>query len=166
MTWEETVRRSSVIREAHRESLIADLRDRQDFKWLVGTPNRHTDRLQGDFFENFPVSYLDPAARPVTQRRTVMVINNTCDLPPGRSKFVSVAPVFDLAKFLEGQAKHRKPDALANLEKDLRKNQISELLVIPTIKGFSNGALVRLDMICTVPMTFLVEAVARNARCA
>jgi hypothetical protein len=155
-----------VISEQHRESLISNLRDKPDFNWLVGGPNGHTDRLQGDFFETFPVIYLDPAEKPVSKRQTVMVINNTCDLPPGRSKFVSVAPIFDLGRFLEGQAKVRKADSLENFEKDLRKNQISELLFIPTMKGFSNGALVRLDMICSVPMPFLEEAVARGARCA
>jgi hypothetical protein len=95
-----------------------------------------------------------------------MVINNTCDLPPGRNSFVSVAPVFDLGKFLEAKAKSQTSDALANFEKDLRKNQISELLFVPTLKGFPNGALVRLDMICSVPMTFLEEGVSRQTRCA
>lgn len=32
------------------------------------------------------------------------------------------------------------------------------------LKGFSNGALVRLDMICSVPMPFVEEAVSRGAR--
>lgn len=166
MKWEETVRRSSVIREDHRESLIADLRDKPDFKWLVGVPNHLTDRLQGDFLEAFPVSYIDPAEKPLVKRQTVMVINNTCDLPPGRSQMVSVAPVFDLGKFLEARAKARGADSVANFEKDLRKHQISELLLIPTLKGFSNGALVRLDMICTVPMLFLEQAVTQGTRCA
>jgi hypothetical protein len=164
--WEETVRRSSVIRENHRESLIADLRDKPDFNWLVGTPNRFTDRLQGDFLESFPVSFIDPAEKPVVKRQTVMVINNSCDLPPGRSNVVSVAPVFDLAKFLAARAKAQKADSLANFEKDLRKNQITHLLFVPVLRGFANGALVRLDMVCSVPTTFLEEAVSRGTRCA
>jgi len=166
MSWEETVRQSSVIRETHRETLISDLRDRPDFQWLLSAPNRFCDRLQGDFFEKFPVSYIDPSEKPVLQRRTVMVVNNTCDLPPGRSTLVSVAPVFDFAKFLENTATARKAGAMANFEKDLRKNQISELLFIPALQGFADGALVRLDMICSVPMPFLEEAVSQKTRCA
>ncbi|HWL54590.1 MAG TPA: hypothetical protein VNQ90_19270 [Chthoniobacteraceae bacterium] len=166
MSWEETVRRSSVIRESHRENLISDLRNKPDFHWLVGVPNRFCDRLQGDFFEEFPVIYLDSSSKPKSQWRTVMVVNNTCDLPSGRSPFVSVAPVFGLAKFLEYVARNRKAQGLANFEKDLRKNQISELLFIPALRGFADGALVRLDMICSVPASFLDEAVSHKTRCA
>ena len=166
MNWEETVRRSSVIREQHRESLIAGLRNRQDFNWLLGAPNRSFDRLQGDFFETFPVSYLDPQAQPATNRRTVMIVNNTCDLPANRSTFVSVAPVVDLGSFLKALEKRRKPEALANFEKTVRENNVCELLFLPTLKGFPNGALVRLDMICSVAMSLLEEAVRRGTRCA
>lgn len=166
MKWEDTVRRSSVIREQHRESLISDLQDKPNFNWLVGDPHHSIDRLQGDFLETFPVSYIDPEEKPVTKRQTVMLINNTCDLPPGRSQFVSVAPVFDLGKYLEGRAKVRKTESLTNFEKDLRKNQITDLLFIPRLRGFVNGALVRLDMICSVPTIFLEQGISRSTRAA
>jgi len=164
MILEEVVRCSSVIPKERQESLISDLRKITDFSWLVGAPNRYTDKLQGDFISSFPVCYIDPELEPVVSRRTVMIINNTCDLPEGRGNFVSVAPAFDFKKYIESQAGKRTTESLKNYEADLRKNQISELVFIPQITGFSDGVIVRLDWICSVPISFLNEAVSSGSR--
>ena len=164
MIQEEAVRRSSVIPKDRQESLISDLRKIPDFSWLVGAPNRYIEKLQGDFISSFPVCYIDPKQEPVLSRRSVMIVNNTCDLPEGQGNFVSVAPVFDFNKYIESQTGKKSAEALKNHEADLRKNQISHLFFIPHISGFADGALVRLDMICTVPISFLNEAVSSGLR--
>jgi hypothetical protein len=164
MIQEEAVRRSSVIPKEKQESLISDLRRIPDFSWLVGAPNPHVEKLQGDFLASFPVCYINSKLEPAVARKSVMIINNTCDLPDGRGSFVSVAPVIDFKKYIESQAGKRTTESLRNHEADLRKNQISELFFIPQITGFADGAIVMLNKICSVPASFLNEAVSNGAR--
>jgi len=166
VNFQEAVHSSSVIREEHKHSLSERLRSIPEFSWLVGLPNEFTDRLQGDFFREFPIVYLKPTGEVVNGRKPVMILNNTCDLPAGRSTMVSVASVFDLERYMQAQSGRRNPQSLADYERDIRHNRISELLFIPNLPGFSTGAIVRLDMVCSVAATFLAVAVEKGGRLA
>lgn len=166
MNFEETVRSSSVIKEEHKETLVSSLRKIPDFSWLLGLSHPDPDPLQGDFFPAFPVVYLKPDGSISQNHRTVMVVNNTCDLPSGHSTMITVAPVFDLEKFLFSQAGKRSHEALVNFERDIRYNQISQLLYVPEVRGFPSGAIIRLDMMCSVAANFLERAVQTGSRIA
>jgi hypothetical protein len=104
VNFQEAVQNSFVVRGEHKVALLASLSKIPEFSWLVGQPNPHIDRLQGDFFSDFPALFLKPDGTVASKRRPVMVLNNTCDLPLGRSSMVSVAPLFDLKKYLQSQA--------------------------------------------------------------
>lgn len=166
MNFEQAVRDSSVIRQEHKDPLLEHLRRIPEFSWLLGLPNPHNDRLQGDFFRDFPVVFLKPDGTAVQNRRPVMILNNTCDLPAGRSTFVSMAPVFDLEKFLLHESGKREKQSLADFERTIRDNKVSNLLYVPHLADFKQGAIVRLDMICSVAFSFLDEAVADGRRLA
>jgi hypothetical protein len=120
--FQEAVQNSSVVRGDHKDALLASLSKIPEFSWLVGQPNPHIDRLQGDFFNDFPALFLKPDGAVASKPRPVMVLNNTCDLPSGRSSMVSVAPLFDLEKYLQSQAGKRDAGSLANYERDIRHN--------------------------------------------
>lgn len=79
---------------------------------------------------------------------------------------VSVAPLLDLEKYLQSKAGKLDASSLANHERDIRHNQISELLYVPHLPGFTSGAIVRLDMVCSVASSYLQEAVNHNRRIA
>jgi len=79
---------------------------------------------------------------------------------------VSVAPLFDLEKYLQSQAGKRDVGSLASHERDIRHNRISELLFVPHLPGYTSGAIVRLDMVCSVAYSYLQEAVNNNRRIA
>ena len=166
MNFDDAVRTSPVIRDEHRDALLEHLKRIPEFSWLVGLPNRHIDRLQGDFIGEFPIVFLRPDGSALSKRRPVMVINNTCDLPDGQSSFVSVAPVLDLEKYLLTQSGKREHNSLANYERDIRKNKVTNLFYIPHLPGFHKGAIVRLDMICSVSSELLAQAVSHGNRLA
>lgn len=164
MNFPKAVDNSSVIRGEHKSALLANLSKYPEFSWLVGQPNSHIDRLQGDFIRNFPALFLKPDGTAVSTQRTVMVLNNTCDLPLGRSSMVSVVPLFDLEKYLQSQAFMRDSSSLSDYKNAIKNNQISELLFIPYLPGFTSGAIVRLDMVCTVAYDHLQQAISNNQR--
>jgi hypothetical protein len=166
VNFEESAQHTSAIRPEHRDQLAAYLKRAPEFSWLVGGPHPDFDRLQGDFIGDFPVVFLKADRTPVIQSRPVMVLNNTCDLQPGRSPFVSVSPVFDFEKYLNSQAGKRNEQALADYKNAVRNNKISELIYVPTLEGFSKGAVVSLDMISTVSSDLLDEALNRGRRIA
>jgi hypothetical protein len=164
VNFQEAVQRTSVVREDHKHSLIESLKTIPEFSWLVGLPNQYVGRLQGDFFKEFPVIYLDRSGETLSVKKPVMVLNNSCDLPEGRSTMVSVAPVFDLEKYLRRESGKRNQQSLDSYERDIRHNRITELLYVPNLPDFPAGAIIRLDMICSVASDFLKEAVENGRR--
>jgi hypothetical protein len=93
-----------------------------------------------------------------------MIVNNSCDLVPGRAGFVTVAPVFDLGKYLQAESRRRSQESLANYQREIRHNQISELFYFPGIRGFEVGAIVRLGMLCSVAASHLDDSVNTDSR--
>lgn len=158
MSLEEAVRQSRVIPQNRKESLISDV-VRSDFKWLVANPHTEIERLQGDFMQSVPVCFLDKGEQVLCKRMPVMLISNSCDLVSNRSIFVNLAPVFDLSGFLAAHGKNN-----SNFADALRLNKIKNLFYIPWLSIFPGGAVVRLDMISSVPSSFIDEAVTNSSR--
>src|SRR6266480_3617758 len=126
-------------------ALSRDLKKIPDFSWLLGEPHREIERLQGDLLREFPTVVLDDQGKPRCQNFTVMILNNTCDLPEGRLDFVTAAPVVDFNKYLEFERtrrlkthtrlgeteKARVEDSVQELARVIRQNDKTEILFVP-----------------------------------
>lgn len=74
-------RYATIIPEEQLPALARNLTRIPDFSWLISFPHRELQRLQGDLLLDFPTVFLDEAGTPRARRFTVMILNNTCDLP-------------------------------------------------------------------------------------
>jgi len=100
-------RYARIIPKEHIPALSRDLKKIPDFSWLLGQPHQEIERLQGDLLRDFPTVYLDEKVEARSRNFTVMILNNTCDLPDGRLDFVTAAPVVDFNKYLEFERARR-----------------------------------------------------------
>ena len=155
-------RYTRIIPKEHIPALSRDLKKIPDFSWLLGQPHREIERLQGDLLKDFPTVVLDDDAKPKCRKFTVLILNNTCDLPDDRLDFVTAAPIVDFNKYLEfertrrlkGQTaerdKKRIEDSIQELARVLRHNNKMEILFLPSFGEFQHGALVLLHLACSV----------------
>lgn len=157
-------RYTTIIPEEHLPALARNLRRIPDFSWMIGRPHAEIERLQGDLLADFPTVFLDQAGVPQSQQFTVMILNNTCDLPEDRLDFVTAAPVVDFNNYLEFERerrfhsrtnvedseRRRIEDSLLELSRVLRNNDKTEILYLPPFSGFRHGALVLLHLVCSV----------------
>src|SRR6266480_2114490 len=151
-------------------ALSRDLKKIPDFSWLLGEPHREIERLQGDLLREFPTVVLDDQGKPRCQNFTVLILNNTCDLPEGRLDFVTAAPVVDFNKYIEFERnrrlsgiasdpdKNRVEDSIQELARVLRHNTKTEILFLPRFANFEHGALVLLHLVCSVSSQIYREA--------
>src|SRR4029077_13281293 len=77
-------RYARIIPEEHQPALRKCLKKIPDFSWLLSEPHSDQERLQGDLLREVPTGFLDDTATPRSAKFTVMILNNTCDLPEGR----------------------------------------------------------------------------------
>jgi hypothetical protein len=159
-------RYARIIPEEHQPALRKCLRKIPDFSWLLSEPHPEKERLQGDLLREFPAVFLDDAAAPRLAKFTVMILNNTCDLPEGRLDFVTAAPVVDFQKYLEYEEPKRSPDSLENYARSIRNNDKTELFYLPKITGFDHGALVLLHLVCSISAKVYHEALRAGQRVA
>lgn len=153
-----------IIPKEHIPALSRDLKKIPDFSWLLGQPHPEIERLQGDLLKNFPTVFLDDNAKPKSRNFTVMVLNNTCDLPDDRMDFVTAAPVVDFNEYvtferarrlqtgttLTESEKNRIEDSVQEFARVIRHNNKTEILFLPKFGEFQHGALVLLHLVCTV----------------
>jgi hypothetical protein len=92
---------SRIIPEEQLPALVNNLKKIPDFSWIIDTPHPDIDRLQGDVLSKFPTVVLDEQGEARSQEFTVLVLNNTCDLPDDRLDFITAAPIFDFNTYLE-----------------------------------------------------------------
>jgi hypothetical protein len=163
---EDFSRYTRIIAEEHQSALKASLKRIPDFSWLLGEPHSTISRLQGDLFREFPTVFLDDKAMPRSKKFTVMVLNNTCDLPDNRLDFVTVAPIVDFQEYLRFEEPRRSTQSLTDYAKSIRSNDKSELLYLPKLAGFEEGALVLLHLVCSVSSKVYQEAVRSGQRVA
>jgi len=164
-----------IIPKEHVPALTRDLKKVPDFSWLLAQPHREIERLQGDLLKDFPTVVLDNDAKPRCRNFTVLILNNTCDLPDDRLDFVTAAPVVDFNKYVEFERnrrlkslttdsdKSRAEDSVQELARTLRNNNKTEILFLPRFGEFEHGALVLLHLVCSVSANVYREAL-RNGR--
>jgi len=171
-------RYTRIIPKEHVPALTRDLKKVPDFSWLLAQPHREIKRLQGDLLKDFPTVILDNDAKPRCQNFTVLILNNTCDLPDDRLDFVTAAPVVDFNKYVEFERnrrfknlitdsdKSRAEDSIQELARTLRNNNKTEILFLPSFGEFEHGALVLLHLVCSVSANVYREAVGTGRRLA
>ena len=171
-------RYTRIIPKEHIPALSRDLKKIPDFSWLLGQPHREIERLQGDLLKEFPTVVLDDDAKPRCRNFTVMILNNTCDLPDGRLDFVTAAPIVDFNKYLEFERTRRSKgkatenemkrveDSIQELARVLRNNNKTEILFLPSFGEFQHGALVLLHLVCSVSAKIYRESLRTGRRLA
>jgi hypothetical protein len=171
-------RYTRIIPKEHIPALSRDLKKIPDFSWLLGQPHREIERLQGDLLKEFPTVVLEDNGKPRCKNFTVLILNNTCDLPEGRLDFVTAAPVVDFNKYLEFERnrrlegvtidrdKNRIEDSIQELARVLRSNNKTEILFLPRFGEFEHGALVLLYLVCSVSANIYREALRAGRRLA
>lgn len=159
-------RYAKIIPEEHQPALQRNLTRIPDFSWLLTEPHASLDRLQGDLIKEFPTVFLDDSATPQTRNFTVMLMNNTCDLPDKRLDFVTAAPIIDFQKYLEFESKRRSEESLRAYADSIRRNDKTELFYLPKFDEFQDGALVLLHMVCSVSAHVYRQALTTRKRIA
>ncbi len=159
-------RYATIIPEEHQPALQRNLTRIPDFSWLLSEPHPSLERLQGDLIKKFPTVFLDDSATPRSRDFTVMLLNNTCDLPDERLDFVTAAPVVDFQKYLEFERPRRTAESLRAYADSIRRNDKTELLYLPKFDEFENGALVLLHMVCSVSARVYKRALTAQKRIA
>src|SRR5450759_662169 len=124
MDLENAARQSGVIPPEKVAPLLSRLKDAPDYTWLLTPPNQTQTRLQGDLLSDFPLALVDSNGNPRCNRFTVLVLNNTCDLQPNRSEFVTVAPVLGFDDFSQFIQKKRGEKRSANYLADVKANKV------------------------------------------
>ncbi len=164
MDLENAARQSGVIPPENVAPLLSRLSEAPDFNWLLTQPHKTQARLQGDLLDDFPLALVGPDGSPRCKRFTVLVLNNTCDLQPLRSEFVTVAPVFSFSDFSRFIREKRGENRAANYLADVKRNKVFELLWLPPFGPFSSGAVVYLDRIGAVASSIYESAIAASKR--
>jgi hypothetical protein len=171
---------AKIIPEEHLPALSANLKRIPDFRWLIDIPHPEIERLQGDVVSNFPTVYLDEQGGARSREFTVLILNNTCDLPDDRLDFITAAPIFDFNKYLafererrfrgkdtlNDSEKRRIEDALQEYGRVLRNNDKTEILYLPPFSEFTHGALVFLHLVCSVSARLYHDALRQGRRVA
>jgi hypothetical protein len=167
-----------IIPKEHIPALTRDLKKVPDFSWLLAEPHPEIERLQGDLLKDFPTVILDDDAKPRCRDFTVLILNNTCDLPDDRLDFVTAAPVMDFNKYVEFERtrrlksvtadtdRRRAEDGIQEFARTLRANNKTEILFLPRFGEFEQGALVLLHLVCCVSVHMYREALLRGRRLA
>ena len=173
-------RYATIIPEEHLPALASNLKRIPDFSWVIGRPHSDIERLRGDVLVDFPTVFLDQGGVPRSRQFTVMILNNTCDLPDGRLDFVTAAPVVDFNNYLEFERRRRFPgktgvedsekrrieDSLQEFGRVLRNNDKTEILYLPPFSEFTHGALVLLHLVCSVSAKLYHDALRQSSRVA
>lgn len=177
---EDFSRFARIIPEEHLPALTNNLKRIPDFSWLIDRPHAELERLQGDVLSKFPTVVLDEQGLPRSREFTVLVLNNTCDLPDDRLDFITAAPIVDFNKYLEFERERqvrgkngleeselrRVEDRIQEFGRVLRNNDKTEILYLPPFSDFTHGALVLLHLVCSVSAKLYHEALGKSRRVA
>jgi hypothetical protein len=157
--FEEAARGSGIIPDSKVSSLLSSIRKIPDFTWVLTSPHPTDPRLQGDLLKDFPVAIVDSAGEALCKRFVVIVLNNSCDLEPKRSQFVTVAPVLDFFAFSNYSINKRGEDKAKSYLRAVRENQVHEILWLPPVSEFKDGAVVFLDRVGAVSAKLYEDAI-------
>lgn len=159
-------RYANIIPEIQQEPLSRSLRKIPDFSWLLADPHPTEPRLQGDLLKDFPTVILDEQCSARTADFTVMILNNTCDLPDDRLDAITAVPIVDFEQFLRAESGERSEASLQNYASSIRKNEITELFYLPPFLGFPSGGLALLHLACSVSNALYHRALQEGRRVA
>ena len=177
---EDFSRFAKIIPEEHLPVLANNLKRIPDFSWVIDIPHAEIERLQGDVLSNFPTVFLDERGEARSRGFTVLVLNNTCDLPDDRLDFITAAPIVDFNKYLEFERerqirgkstledseRRRIEDRHQEYGRVLRNNDKTEILYLPPFSEFTHGALVLLHLVCSVSARLYQDALRQGRRVA
>jgi hypothetical protein len=164
MDFERAAVDSGIVRPEHVAKLLLRLKDR-NFAWVVCSPSQNAERLQGDLFYRMPIALVDDAGTVRSKNFTAMLLNNVCDLQPGRSKFVTLAPVEEFEAFAADMLGRDQLRAQHYLE-SIRANHIDEFFYLPNCPQLPKGGIVRFDLLSSVSASVYEQAITGGRRLA
>ncbi len=150
------------IKEEHRSGFLFRLNDPAGLPKALD-PHPDASRLQGDIFQDFPFARMNQSGKISSKNQFCMVLNNTCDLQPERSKTCNVALAIDYLRY-EREASERGVEGVENHLKAVKNNEIFNFFFVTSCPNFSGGLIVNLSNICTVPMAVLETAIINGNR--
>jgi hypothetical protein len=147
---------SEIIPKEHISALSRDLSKVPDFSWLLTSVDN--SGLQGDILGDFPLCLCGGDEKPRASKSTVMILNNSCDLPHDRLSVVTVVPVYDFDSYIQSERARRQAESgegnveesLVGYVREVRSNNVSEIMYLPEFSGFKNGAVAFLHYPCSV----------------
>lgn len=156
---------SGIVPKGDVAGFLKALRKR-DFSWLVTDASTEEPRLQGDILTDVPVSAVRSDSTPMLRTGQVMVLNPICDLQPGRSQFLVVAPLVSFAKVAANELRRSGEEKAKSFLENVRANNVDELFYLPTCPPLREDALVYLGQLCSVHAEVYERALAGNHRSA
>jgi hypothetical protein len=166
MSLDEAAQRITAIPRDRIDGLLRILKSPGNFDWYLAEPHPQEDRLQGDIHVEFPTAFVGPDGLPRFRKFPIIIINNTCDLQPERSQFVSVAPILDFEFYKDQLISRKSAPSAENTIRDLKANRIFDMLWIPPVKGFTSGAVALLSNITSASSMVLERSIASGQRIA
>jgi hypothetical protein len=133
---------------------------------LADQPHSSEERLQGDILRDFPFCIIDSAGAPKTATLMVALMNNTCDLQPGRSGLVNVALAFDYREYRGSVIAERGERKAQGYLAAVEQNKINELFYVRDCPGFPNGIVILLDNVASVSTDLYEKALQDKRRIA
>lgn len=162
----EVAKTAAIIPEAKLQAFLDFLHRNPERGPLIDGPHPDELRLQGDIYREMPWSMIADTGRALSASFTALILNNTCDLQPGRSQFISIAPALDFVSFREKVAEERGDIRAAGYIDAVRRNKVSELFYINPCPGHEEGIIVFLDRISTLSSSIYERKIAENGRLA
>jgi hypothetical protein len=164
MDFEQVARESGLMQPKHVKALLLSLKT-GNFSWIVCGPSQTEERLQGDLVLRMPMALIDPTGMPRSKTLTAMVINNVCDLQPGRSEFVTLAPVEEFERFAAAMLS-KDPERAKSYLETIRANLLDEFFYIPNCSQLPGGGIVRFDLLSSLSAAVYEKAIADRLRIA
>lgn len=104
-------------------------------KWVYAT-SLPSETYQGDLFNAVRFASIDDDGQAIVADLPAMVLSNTCDVQPGQSESLLLAPLIDLEDYSAQSL--LTGEELENHLRALRRNEISQLMFLPEAQGIKN----------------------------
>lgn len=163
---DDSAKTSQAIRPEHLNAFLALFKTIPDPSWAAKIPHPEQKRLQGDFFSDFPVVLLDPQESPRTKRSLVSVLNNTCDLQPGRSQLVNVVFAAPFKQYAEHMVREGGMERVRSFLEAVKRNKVDGIIYIATFPDHQEGVVIFLDRISTSNSQVFENALQQGRRIA
>ena len=167
MYLDEAARHSGLFQGSSLQAFLDWLHQEPETPPLLVDPHPDEERLQGDLVDGMPFAIIDAGGAARRAVFTVAVVNNTCDLQPGRSEFITVVPVFEFSAFEGGIRRGRRNRAAAaDFLHSVKQNKVYEILYLADCPGFREGAVILLERMSAVSSNLYSTALSAGRRVA